>query len=99
MRQIIEWISAFLHRTFPARTGPTGWLLIGACAALSVIVFFLLQQLRPRGRRLLIAAVTFLAGLYYALEYFLPYRIVNGQENNALTPLLPVASDINQTIT
>ncbi len=97
--RIVNSIAGWFQRTFPAHKGWSHvWPYLLAAAVLSLVVFFLLQQLKPRGRRAVIAAVTFLAGLFYALEFFLPVQMVKGQEQNALTPFLPVASDFNQII-
>src|SRR5262249_55263611 len=99
LKPIIESIAAFLHRTFPAHTGGLGWLLIGVCAAISIGVFFGLQLLRPKGRKTLIVIVTFLCGLFYVMEFYIPVETINGQEQNALTPYLPLAGDLSQIIT
>ena len=41
----------------------------------SIVLFYLLHRLLgPRGRRWLIALVTFVAGLFFALEYFYPVK-------------------------
>src|SRR5438105_12050941 len=98
LRRIVNSISSWLASHVPAQHGGRLWAFLAGCLVLCILLFFVLQQLKPRGRRALIAAVTFLAGLFYALEFFLPTTIVNGQEENALTPLLPVASDFSQII-
>ena len=49
-------------------------------------------MLRTRGRRWLIAAVTFLGGLFFALEYFWPTHTVHGEQVNFLTDLIVPAT-------
>lgn len=63
----------------------------------------LLQTLPPRGRRLLIVAITFLAGLFFAAEFFLPvdWRAVFPKDDptrNFLTPAIQPAQNVLQII-
>lgn len=92
LRSIVNGISDWLHRTVPANSA-MAWTFVFGSAVLCVVIFFLMQRLKPRGRKTLIVTVTFVAGLFYALEFFLPTQLVNGQEENALTPLLDIMSD------
>lgn len=98
LRSIVDAIQRWLHGMVPAHTGTRGWTLIVGSAILCAILFVGLQQLKPRGRRMLIVIVTFLAGLFYALEFFLPVQMVKGQEENALTQFLPIVNDFAQII-
>jgi len=98
LKPIIDAIAGWLHRTFPAHSGPTGYLFMGICAAVCAVIFVGMQQLKPKGRKLVIVVVTFLAGLFYVAEFYIPTRLVNGQEQNALTPYLSVAGDVSQII-
>jgi len=57
----------------PAQTILQLVVLLLASLAVSVALFFALHRfLGPRGRRWLIAAVTFIGGLFFGLEYFYP---------------------------
>jgi hypothetical protein len=49
-------------------------VLLASVLACVALFYFLHRTLGPRGRRRLTMAVTFLAGLYLGLEYFLPVR-------------------------
>src|SRR5262249_9711951 len=60
--------------------------------------FMAMQQLKPKGRKIVIIIVTFLAGLFYVAEFYIPVRLVNGQEQNVLTPFLSIAGDVSQII-
>jgi len=59
------------------------------------ILLFLLSFLPVKFRKPLIAAITFLAGLYYVLEFFLP---VDAAKSNALTPYRTGFAQINQVL-
>jgi len=99
LRTVVDGIADWFHRMFPAHTGPKGWAFIGGSVVVCIVLFILAQQLKPRGRKAIIVAVTFLAGLFYALEFFLPVTLSkDGQEENALTQFLPVANNLNQII-
>ncbi len=66
-------------------------LLLGL--AFSVLVLALAHRfLRTRGRRTLIVGVTFLGGLFFALEYFWPVHTEKGQEVNFLTSYIEPAA-------
>ncbi len=101
IKAIGDWfngIPEWLHRMFPAHTGAVGWAFILGSVLLCIVLFFLAQQLRPAGRKAIIVTVTFLSGLFYVLEFYVPAKIVNGQEENFLTPFLPVVSDLAQIV-
>lgn len=65
-----------MFKAFPASDHlPALCALLAASLLASVaFLYFLHRMLGPRGRRWLIMAVTFLAGLYLGIEYFLPVR-------------------------
>jgi hypothetical protein len=69
-------------------------MYILASIVVCVLIFFGLQALKPKARKRVVVAVTFLAGLYYFLEFFWPTRIVSGQEANLFTPFLEPVNDI-----
>ncbi len=98
LKSFIDGIAGWLHRTFPAHSGTTGYLLMVMSAVICGIIFIALQQLKPKGRKAVIVTVTFLAGLFYVAEFYIPVKLINGQEQNALTPYLPVAGDVSQII-
>lgn len=66
--------AGLLQRLFPpAETTATLYVYLAASIVVSVIFVGLLHSLLgPRGRRWLIAGVTFIAGLFFGLEYFYP---------------------------
>jgi hypothetical protein len=72
-----------------------GWSLLGyvaASVAAWVALFYILHRLPLRHKRILIAACTFLAGLFYTLEFFLPahsrWLFFWGKHENPLSPLV-----------
>jgi hypothetical protein len=68
------------------------WLAIIAAALGWAVLLYLLSQLRAREKKALIITTTFLAGLFFVLEFFLPAqsRIFFWAKNHAnpFTPLL-----------
>ena len=63
------------HIFDPASSSQALYLSLALAVAASVLLIFLLHRfLGPRGRRWLIAFVTFVGGLYLGAEYFLPVR-------------------------
>jgi hypothetical protein len=75
----------------------TGELLIYLAVALllSALVLALLHKgLGWKGKRRLTMAVTFLAGLFFALEYYYPVRMVAGKQKNFLTDYLQPANEV-----
>ncbi len=85
-------LQRFLASAFPAAHGHWRWLAIVLAAAGCGIMFFVLQALPGRARKALIAAVTFLAGLFYALEFFWPVR--RGTDENFLTFAVPTVGNV-----
>jgi hypothetical protein len=57
-----------------------------------VVLVLAHRLLRMPGRRALTAAVTFLAGLFFALEFFLPAHLVGGKQKNFLTDFITPAT-------
>ncbi|GAB4459964.1 MAG: hypothetical protein OHK0029_23240 [Armatimonadaceae bacterium] len=79
---------------FTPKSGTELILYILGALVFSGIVLFLLTLLPVRFRKPLIALVTFLAGLFFALEFFLPVETEGpAKGQNLLTPYLkPVAA-------
>ena len=66
---------------------------------LSVLALVLAHKfLRLRGRRALIAFVTFIAGLFFALEFFYPTHLVEGKQKNFLTDYIEPATIVLSVI-
>lgn len=85
-------LERFLSRAFPPAHGGWVWGAIVLCALGCVLLFFALQALPGRARKALIAACTFLAGLFYALEFFWP---VNPKtQENFLTFAVPTVGNV-----
>jgi hypothetical protein len=61
------------------------WAALAGVLLVSAILIALLMQMPPRFRRPLLNTLVFLAGLFYALEFFLPTHIVT-KPNGATTP-------------
>ncbi len=75
--------------------GPAVWgYIIGALVA-SGVIFFLLTLIPGRFRKPLIALITFLAGLFYALEFFWP---TGRDDTNFLTPFIDPAGQMAQVL-
>ncbi|MBM3495538.1 MAG: hypothetical protein FJX72_14635 [Armatimonadetes bacterium] len=86
----------YLGNAFPAASGAWIWISIALAAAGCLVLFFVLQTLPGRARKLIIAAVTFLAGLFYAAEFFLP---VNPEtEENILTFAVPTVGNVTNVL-
>lgn len=81
---------------FAPQQGITLYLYIAGALAFSGAVLVLLQALPPRARRPLIIAITFVAGLFYALEFFWP---VGQNGTNFLTPYITPAAQVQQVLT
>jgi len=85
-------LQKFLSSTFRPAQGPWIWVAIGLAAVGCVILFFVLQALPGRLRKALIATVTFLAGLFYALEFFWP--VDPKTDENFLTFAVPTVGNV-----
>ncbi len=83
---------------FRPANGYAWYAYIAGALLISVLAFALMQLIPPRARRYVILAVTFLGGLYYALEFFWPVHPMPTPEDptamgNFLTPyLLPIGN-------
>lgn len=79
---------------------PTGqlilWMIVLGAFILMMGLVPLLHALPPRGRRAIIVTITFLAGLFFATEFFLP---VNEEQKNFLTDAIQPAQQAVQVIT
>lgn len=85
-------LQRFLSTVFRPLEPPWLWVAIALCAVGCVVLFFALQALPGRARKALVAAVTFLAGLFYALEFFWP---VNKEtDENFLTFAVPTVGNV-----
>ena len=77
----------------PAPTRPLLVLAILLALVFCVALLYTLHRLLgPRGRRWLIALVTFFTGLFYGLEYFLP--VSGDPPKNFLTDWIPRVADM-----
>jgi hypothetical protein len=84
---------------FTPQSGVTLWLFILGALIVSAGIYFLLTLVPGRARKPLIAGITFLAGLFYATEFFLPVAAegdMRGQ--NFLTPYLKPFSDMTTVL-
>lgn len=60
---------------------------LGIGVVISIVALFLIQAIPNRLRKPTIALCTFLAGLYYAAEFFIPvHKLPDGSSGNFLTP-------------
>ncbi len=75
-------------------TGELVAYLIGALLFSALALALLHKGLGWRGKRRLTMAVTFVAGLFFALEYFYPVRVVNDRQHNFLTDYLQPANEL-----
>lgn len=86
-------ISPLLSRLFPPQQGAMLYVALAGAALFSIVVIFVLAKVMPaRLRRPVIAACTFLAGLFYVTEFFLPVK--QGEEGNMLTFAVPTVGNI-----
>ncbi len=84
-----------MGRLFTLQHGAALWLYIAGALALSAVFFVVLQILPGRFRKPLIALVTFLAGLFYVVEFFYP---VGADGKNFLTGYRAPVAQINQVL-
>ncbi len=80
---------------FTPKTGIALWVFILGALAFSALVFFAISLTPNRARKPLISAITFLCGLFFALEFFLP---VGADGKNFLTDALKPASDFTNVL-
>ena len=65
-------------------------LLIGGC----VVAFAGMQLVPKHARKFVILGITFIAGAYYALEFFLPvHKLADGSDGNFLSPYMESVSN------
>lgn len=80
---------------FQPKQGAALWGFIVLALVVSALAFFALQVIPARFRKPLIVAITFLGGLFYAVEFFWP---VNAEGTNFLTPYLQPVSDVTNVV-
>lgn len=80
---------------FRPQTGPVLWLYIVGALAVSFVLFLLLQALPGRARKPLVALITFLAGLFFVVEFVWP---VGPDGANALTRFRQPIADVNSIL-
>ncbi len=85
-------LQKFLSAAFPPAHGHWKWIAILLAALGCVVLFFALQALPGRARKALIATMTFLAGLFYALEFFWP--VDKKTDENFLTFAVPTVGNV-----
>lgn len=96
LAQIGAWLSNFFS---PAPDSKTLLIYLAAALLLSALLLALLHRGLPsRGKRRLTMAVTFLAGLFFALEYYYPVRMVGEKQKNFLTDYLQPANEVLMVI-
>ncbi|MGQ9454538.1 MAG: hypothetical protein ACUVRS_07125 [Armatimonadota bacterium] len=87
-----EWISVPRH----------GWQLIifiAGALTVGVVVLALLMSTTPRYRKTVVGVVTFLAGLYYALEFLVPPPLWPlHPKRNPLSEVQPMVATLTQII-
>lgn len=86
-------MQAFLQKVFPPLQGPALWGAIAAIAIFWIAMFFIMRAMSPAARKALIATVTFVAGLFYVIEFFYPATLKDGQEN-FLTFAVPTVGNL-----
>jgi hypothetical protein len=89
-------LSTLLSRIFPPLHGPALYAALAGSLAAIVVIFMAMRALPPRARKLVIGAATFLAGLFYALEWFWP---AGDDGNNPLTFALPTVGNVANVLT
>lgn len=78
---------------FTPRPGAQVWLWAFGVVVLFVLLLAFLHMLPGRQKRQLIVGGTFLAGLYYFLEFMLPANVGGTAEGNVLSPAVEPLSD------
>lgn len=76
----------------PVRNAMLNYLLIAGAIGLSLLLLVVLHSAPPNVRRWVIAGVTFLMGLYFPVEFFIP-------KHNFLTPWRDSVADLAQVLT
>ena len=83
---------------FQVQHGAALYTHLAGAAVVSVILFFALTLVPTKLRRPLIMAVTFAAGLFYALEFFWPVSGPESDQKNFLTAYIKPFSDITTVL-
>ncbi|MBC8101587.1 MAG: hypothetical protein H7Z41_03255 [Cytophagales bacterium] len=84
---------------FSPAKGPALIGYIAGALVVSGLLFFALTLVPVKFRKPLISGITFLAGLYYVLEFFLPVGAAGKEAGqNFLTPYLPAFAQVNQVL-
>lgn len=74
---------------FTPKTGIMLWVYTFGAFAFTAVIIAILQALPQRARRPLMLAATFLGGLFYVLEFFLPvYKIPTNEDKEAMGNVL-----------
>ncbi len=89
-------LKSLLSKLFPPLHGPALYAALAGAAVLCVFLFFALHALPPRARKVAIGAATFLAGLFYALEWFWP---ADSAGNNPMTFAVPTVGNVANVLT
>jgi uncharacterized membrane protein YozB (DUF420 family) len=77
---------------FRPKHGAELWVYIGAGFAVGVALILALIFSPKRSRKPIVALVTFVAGLFYSLEFFIPGR--GPKDANVLTPFIKPMGDL-----
>lgn len=83
---------------FKVQHGPGLYMYLAGAAVVSALVFFILTLVPNRLRRPLIMAVTFVAGLFYALEFFWPLSGPVDDQKNFLSDYIKPFSDVTTVL-
>ncbi len=84
-------IRSFLSQVFPPLRGTAFYVALLVVLVVSIAIFFVLKMLPPRGRRAVIVVTTFIAGLFYTVEFFWP---ANKDGENPLTFAVPTMGNV-----
>ena len=84
-------LKSFLSRVFPPQSGTMLYVAMAAVLLICVALFFVLRALPPRARRAVIVVTTFVAGLFYAVEFFWK---ANADGENPLTFAVPTMGNV-----
>jgi hypothetical protein len=91
----------WLQSLFAPHPGPTVWYWIAGGLLFAVLVLAVLHRLPSRSKRRLIVVSTFLAGLFYVLEFFLPEKAgwyPTAGDTNPLSPSIQIVGQFVQII-
>jgi hypothetical protein len=89
-------LKSLLSKIFPPLHGSALLNALVGCAIVCVLIFFAMQALPPRARKSVIGLATFLAGLFYAVEWFWP---ATDKGKNPLTFAVPTVGNIANVLT